>query len=265
MNPRTSTITLTFGDQAENHVGMEQLGQLVPEGHGFQYEDLDRAYAFFQDKGAAVELYHLHEDPSLPAELLPAYLLIIRRATDYFLPAALAPAPAAAPSLWEEQAALPTDKKAYMYGRVVNKHARWNLCFDTEGKEPDYENGRGTVIAWDTVPLLRHVYDQFPAAFGPKAADLKGEGNYYYDIRHCGIGFHGDSERRKVIALRLGASMTLYYQWYMRGEPVGPRLAVPLHDGDMYMMSEKAVGTDWKKKTVYTLRHATGADKFCSV
>jgi len=27
-------------------------------------------------------------------------------------------------------------------------------------------------------------------------------------------------------------------------------------------MSEKAVGTDWKKKTIPTLRHATGSDKF---
>jgi hypothetical protein len=30
----------------------------------------------------------------------------------------------------------------------------------------------------------------------------------------------------------------------------------------MYVMSEKAVGTDWKKKKIYTLRHATGASPF---
>jgi hypothetical protein len=33
----------------------------------------------------------------------------------------------------------------------------------------------------------------------------------------------------------------------------------------MYLMSEKAVGTDWKKPTIYTLRHATGAKKFTDV
>ena len=27
-------------------------------------------------------------------------------------------------------------------------------------------------------------------------------------------------------------------------------------------MSEKAVGTDWRKKKTYTLRHATGCIKF---
>ena len=261
MNPDTSTITLTFGDQAENHVGMEQLGELVPEGEGFQYEDLDRAYAFFAEQGSRVELYALHEaDESLPANLPPAYLLVIRRATSLLLPRS-----SDTLLLWAEQVALSADKKARMYGRVVNKHARWNLCFDEEGKEPDYAEGRGRVIAWDSVPLLRHVYQQFSTVFGPKAADLKGEGNYYYDIQQCGIGFHGDSERRKVIALRLGASLPLYYQWFLRGHPVGPRLAIPLHDGDMYVMSEKAVGTDWKKKTVYTLRHATGAEKFTTL
>ena len=35
-----------------------------------------------------------------------------------------------------------------------------------------------------------------------------------------------------------------------------------LNDGDMYVMSEKAVGFDWLKKTVPTLRHASGTDKF---
>lgn len=260
MDPQRSTITLTFGDQAENHVGMEQLGELVPEGQGYNEENLLTIYDFFASQGIAVELYHLHEALEEKTPLPPAYLLVIRKATDYFFQAQKAQE-----ALFQEQASLPTDKQAFMYGRVVNKHARWNLCFDDEGKEPDYASGRGRVVAWHDVPLLHHMVQQFPTAFGSKAIGLKGEGNYYYDIQKCGIGFHGDSERRKVIALRLGASMTLYYQWFFQGKPVGPRLAVPLHDGDMYVMSEKAVGTDWKKKTIYTLRHATGADKFSSL
>jgi hypothetical protein len=39
-------------------------------------------------------------------------------------------------------------------------------------------------------------------------------------------------------------------------------MLIPLEDGDMYVMSEKAVGTDWKKKTIKTLRHATGCEAF---
>lgn len=30
-------------------------------------------------------------------------------------------------------------------------------------------------------------------------------------------------------------------------------------------MSEKTVGTDWKKKNIPTLRHATGIDKYTKI
>lgn len=251
-----STITLTFGDRAENHVGMEQLGEMVGVGEGFQYQDLVDIYHTFTDKGVAAELYHLHDEvDAYCASVKPeeAYILVLRKATEAF--------ERDTTSLWAEQVSLPMDKKALMYGRVVNKHARWNLCFDDESHDPDYSNGKGRVIGYDQVPHLRHIVQQFPDMFGAKSINMKGEGNYYYSTQ-CGIGFHGDSERRKVIALRLGATMSLYYQWYRGGQTVGPRIQIQLHDGDMYIMSEKAVGTDWKKKNIYTLRHAAGADKF---
>lgn len=40
----------------------------------------------------------------------------------------------------------------------------------------------------------------------------------------------------------------MHYQWFYKGEPVGEQIIIPLDAGDMYIMSEKAVGTDWKKK-----------------
>ena len=113
-----------------------------------------------------------------------------------------------------EQKALNWDKKAKIYGRVVNKQARWNLCYDDKPSEPDYEIGKGRVIALNDVPKLNSLREKIKEYFGPKAQDLKVEGNYY-DVRKCGIGFHGDSERRKVIGDRLGnADLPLYYQWY---------------------------------------------------
>lgn len=36
--------------------------------------------------------------------------------------------------LFEELVKLQWDQKAFMYGKVVNKHARHNLCFDDEGQ-----------------------------------------------------------------------------------------------------------------------------------
>jgi hypothetical protein len=260
MDSQKSTITLTFGDQAENHVGMQQMGERVAEGQGFQYEDIEAIYSRLEALGATVERYDLHEnDPEW--DLPPAYLLVIRNAVSFFLPEEKD----ANESCFQEQAALPVDKKAYMYGRVVQKHARWNLCFDHQSQDPDYAKGRGRVISFNDVPLTHRIMEQFPVYFGEKARDLKGEGNYYYDTRTCGIGYHGDSERRKVIALRLGAPLSICYQWYRHGNPVGYTMEIPLNGGDMYLMSEKAVGTDWKKPTIYTLRHATGAKKFTDV
>ena len=127
----------------------------------------------------------------------------------------------------------------------MNKHARYNLCFAEEGQEAKFESGLGTVIAYKDVPLLGKIRDTLPDFIGEKAVGLACEGNYYYDSSKCGIGFHGDGERKRVVGLRLGASIPLHYQWFERSLPIGQRFIVDLNHGDLYIMSEKAVGFDW--------------------
>lgn len=251
-------ITLTWGDQAENGVGMEQLGKLRPEGAGFSIADLEKLAKQFDDAG---DLYRLQE-PDVEGEEnsgLEAAVLVIRGGVDLLGEAGSADA------MFAEQKALQYDKRKLMRGRVVNSNARWNLCMDDAGHAADLEAGKGTVVGYDSVPVTMSVAKWFGDMFGDKAEGLKGEGNYYYDIDKCGIGFHGDAERRIVIAIRLGASMPIYYQWYRQSKPIGDRFEIPLNGGDIYIMSEKAVGTDWKKKKVATLRHATGCAKFTTV
>ena len=77
-----------------------------------------------------------------------------------------------------------------------------------------------------------------------------------------GIGYHGDTERRKVVGVRLGENNVLAFKWFQDGEEVMLAARVVLEHGDMYMMSEKAVGTDWKKRNIATLRHAAGSRKY---
>ena len=227
----TSVATLTFGDAAENHVGMEMLGARGAAGTGFTVAELAAIAARMPraelvplvcpaagGAGAGAGAGPVDED---------AAVLVIR---GYL-------SEEEHEALFEEQAALEHDKKAFMYGRVVNKKARWNLCFDTVAHEPDYAAGKGRVVALSDVPLLDSTVADWPAEFGPKASGLKGEGNYYYDLAKCGIGWHGDSERRKVIALRLGASdMPIHFQWYHRGAAVGPVTSIPLRGGDLYVI-----------------------------
>jgi hypothetical protein len=69
-------------------------------------------------------------------------------------------------------------------------------------------------------------------------------------------------ERCKVVAVRLGAEMPLEYRWFHRFEPIGEPVRVSLGHGDMYVMSEKAAGKDWKKSSHVTLRHAAGCKSF---
>ena len=255
MDSTKSVVTLTFGDSAENHVGMEQIGTMVAPGDGYTIEDLVKLQQVLEVESELIDL----DQEGTPL----ASVLILRKGVEFLFRNASTPYTAL--DLFEEQIGLNVDKHAYMYGRVVNKKARWNLCFDDESREPDYANGMGRIIGTRTLPLTSCLIHQIETTFGPKAKGLKGEGNYYYDIAKCGIGFHGDSERRKVIAVRLGASMPLHYQWFKDGTPFGHRMILPLHGGDMYIMSEKAVGTDWKKSSIYTLRHATGCEAFTTI
>jgi hypothetical protein len=255
MIPHKSTTTLTFGDCAENHAGMEQIGSRMSAGSGYSLADLIPIYKRFKELGAEAHLYRLN----FREEHSPAYLLHIKNAAAYL---------GDVEELQKEQAGLEDiyDKKAFMRGEVKNKRARWNLCFTRgAGHGPFYAEGKGTVVSYDVVPHLKRLYEQLPAFFGPKATGLEGEANYYYDVSKCGIGYHGDTERCKVVALRLGATMPICFQWYHRSEPVGPQMRFEIGDGDMYVMSEKAVGNDWRSPTKWTLRHAAGCDAYTKI
>lgn len=257
-NKYNETYTLTFGDQAENHARMQKIGQAAAE--GFTHEDLTRAESYFNDHGCETEMIFLNDylSPEDSSKAEPAYVLIIRNAIE-------ALTGSTADEFYLEQQKLSKDTKAFMYGHVVNKHARHNLCFGLENQEPCYEQAKGRIIAFDDVALLNKMRLQLPASIGVKALNLVAEGNYYYKPEICGIGWHGDSERKMVIALRLGKSMSMHYQWYTKSRPVGSRCDLILNHGDIYYMSEKAVGWDWKKPSLYTLRHAAGAKKFIEI
>lgn len=253
------TITITFGDQGENHAGMQKIG--IPASEGFNKKDLLKAKQKFETEGFICNLIELGdflpnnvlEDGSLKIE---APVLVIKGGQKAFVNP---------DELWKEQVELDYDTKAYMYGRVVNKKARYNLCFDDKGQDPDYQNKKGRIISWKDIPLLSLVRERLVDFFGEKAENLVAESNFYYDIKTCGIGFHGDFERVKVIALRMGETIPFQYQWFHKGLAVGERVNIVVEHGDMYVMSQKAVGYDWKRKTIPTLRHAAGSDKFLTI
>jgi hypothetical protein len=245
--------TITYGDVAENHAKMQKIGTLHE--NGYRIEELLKIQEKLESRGIRTEIINLNEGVDETFE--QARVLIIRRGIQHIF------GESGTIDVMRENDNLTMDKHALMRGRVVNKHARWNLCFADEDQEPDYEDGKGRIVAWRHIPMMSRIREVISE--WTEDVPLNAEANYYYDVKKCGIGFHGDGERKKVVAFRMGVSMPLYYQWYQNSKPVGERFEIELNDGDMYIMSEKAVGFDWLKKKVATLRHATGCAKYTGV
>jgi len=259
MTNYNKTFSLTFGDVAENHKGMQKIGTFSDK--GFSTEDLQRANNWFMEHGAKTELIDLRTYLPETERDKPeneAHILLIKGGVN-----AIFGDSGSADKLFTEQDALEKDTKAFMYGRVVNKHARHNLCFSEEHQEPDYEKGQGRIYAFDEVPMLKQMRAILGEVIGEKGVNLQAEGNYYYNVKKCGIGYHGDAERKKVLAVRLGEKIPLAYIWYKNGKRISEKITIDnLEHGDIYIMSEKTTGYDWKRRSISTLRHAAGCSKF---
>jgi hypothetical protein len=272
------TVTLTYGDVAESHAGMQNIGTKASK--GFSYEDILRAQRFFTEKGCETLIVHLNDflpdvkdvaDKEERAHLeiaktsseFQAYLLVVRGGLRGLV------GDDKGVNLTTETQFFKWDTKLYNTRRkiVQNKNARHNLNFSNEKQQSDFEKGKGTTVPWEEVPLIHNVRKELYNAFGESAKNLQCEGNLYYEPdKSTGIGYHGDTERRKVIGVRLGKRMNIHYMWYYNDHPRAVNVSLILEPGDIYCMSEKTVGTDWRPckaegwlKKRYTLRHAAGA------
>ncbi len=105
-----------------------------------------------------------------------------------------------------------------------------------------------TVKAFGELPFLSMIREEL-GKLSPKTVGLAAEGNHYFGPK-SNINYHGDQERKIIICLCLGKSTELVYQCRFP-EPdaaIKQRLAATLraNHGDIYFMSEKAGGYDWK-------------------
>lgn len=233
------TTTITFCECAENHVGMQKLGKA--DITGFTLADLKTFKKKLREKDIKSKIYDFKHDNHTGS----AYILVAK-------------AQSLMEGLDKELDNLVWDSKALMRGRVVNKHARHNLCFADYDQDPDYQAGKGTVVSFDRLPALNNLRKYLSELTGQS---LVAEGNKYY-AKTCGIGYHGDAERKKVIGIRLGETMPLTFQWYYKCNRIGDRYYFELEHGDLYIMCEKATGNDWKSQLIPTLRHAAGASQY---
>ena len=263
VNRKDSAMTITLCDASENHVGMDQNGKKGIKDDAFDKKDLESAKKKFEDEGYICEMIHLNEyceKEELPEgkEYEDAYILIVRKGVECLLKKK-----GSMEDLFNELIEFDWDTKYFDTRRqeVLNKWARANVCFSKKGQKPNYAEKKGTIITYDDVPLTSQIRDSLKDYIGDKGENLEAEGNLYYKKDKCGIGYHGDSERVKVVGVRIGA-MVLVYQWYFNTKPIGKKCILELDDSDLYFMSQKAVGNDWKSRSKITLRHAAGCNYY---
>ena len=174
-----------------------------------------------------------------------------------------------ADKLLAEQQIVEYDNKYFDTRRqkTLNKRARYNIVFsaniDNDIKHSD-DYRQCSVKSFHSLPYLSKFREELPKVFGEeKASDLEAEGNHYYEEK-SGIGFHGDTERKTVICLSLGKPSVLRYQWRLpnSSEHTFSPVDINIGHGDVYVMSEKATGYDWRMRSKVRVVHAAGSKKY---
>lgn len=249
----TRSFTFTTGDAGENHVGMQVIGKKNKYGLNNEnmkkiIENLELLNIKFQFINLTPFIYNDYKQ--LFSENIEASIIVIRNLLSK----------EESDNIFNEQSKLNWNDWYYDIRRskVLKKRRRHNLLYNNIGQESDnYKNG--TIIAWNDVPYLKKGVDKLTNLVDEKINSLITEGNDYYDVnkKGIGIGYHGDTERSKVFAIKIGASMDLRFRWYYKHSIISEEAIITLNHGDAYIMSEKAVGTDWKKSSIPTLRHCS--------
>jgi hypothetical protein len=292
-------FSLTCAPGGENNRGMEIIGRMPIKGEGFTAEDIEGLGPYFEklmcgdmkENESKVNVFNLNElsgiDPfcvELYRQEDQARVLILR---DWAAKTMGAEGwtkevfKELASRRWDAEYLDPNKyrteivdgKEVKVRGKRMNKRARTNLCFVAgREQEPAVYEGKGTIYDLKKMEFLNRGVEKLKEQIANGLIEIGSktkveinvvEGNRYYNLKNTGIGFHGDTERVVVICISIGCdNYPMRWQWFKDGMPVGKSIDVTLNCGDVYIMSEKAVGSDWKKKSLYTLRHSAGANKY---
>lgn len=247
---------ITFGENAIIHVGSKEVTNEMRKTqltnlNGFTVKELEE---IAHSLGNVAEIVYLNK--VLPFEFQSANeaaVLVIRGGANLLLADLHG-----ADKLLMEQKAIDYDKKYWntRTKRTNNKRARYNIVFGDEDVTPSDDYQQYSVKAFKGLPNLQAIREMLPKVLGPKAEMLCAEGNHYYEAKSY-IGFHGDAERKIVICLSLGKNATLRYCWRMpHSSNNGIPIDIQIGHGDIYIMSEKATGNDWKKTSKVRVVHA---------
>jgi len=259
-------IALTCAPGGENHVGNQFIGKRPVKGSGFTPQDITDIQNYVLEHFPDIECSVLDLNqlsPHKTIQQLPptdqASVLLLRK----FIPTEVSD------HIYQECNADEWDSKYYCTRRkkVLNKHKRKNICYvPVMTQEPNYEEGKGRIVDLESKDAMHEAFlclkDVLKKSIkNPEKVELNVvEGNLYDNTKKTGIGMHGDTERTIVVCMSIGGipEYPMEWAWYKDSKPIGDPFRITLNHGDVYIMSEKAVGTDWKYRSKYTLRHGAG-------
>tara|TARA_B100000242_G_scaffold256164_2_gene199461 strand:+ start:1831 stop:2646 length:816 start_codon:yes stop_codon:yes gene_type:complete len=257
-----SRYAITFGETAILHVGGKEFGSKTHK-NGFSVDDLKLISTKLNNYSEYISL-----SDSLPKELQKdndAGVLIIR-CNNNPSDNALSVSRFFADKLYREQKLNVVYDDKYWDNRrskTLNKRARKNIIFGNTEIQHSDDYTQPSIKSFSKLPFLMKIKNILQDTLGEKASDLQAEGNHYHHTT-SGIGYHGDSERKIVICLSLGKSSLIRFNWRMphSSNHESKPIDIKLNHGDIYIMSEKATGYDWKQRSKVRVVHAAGHMKY---
>ena len=256
-----SRYALTFGEVSILHIGGKELGKGIRD-TGFSTEELIMIRDNFISKKLEKCVEYISISDNLPKELRcdnEAGVLIIR--SNNSINNTIPISKDFADRLYKEQSNIEYDAKYWDTRRrsTLNKRARKNIVFGKDEIIHSDDYKQYSIKAFRNLPELNKLKKLLSKIFGKRAKNLNAEGNHYHHDKSR-IGYHGDSERKIVICISLGKSSILRYNWRLPGssEHTLKPITIILNHGDIYIMSEKATGFDWRKRSKVRVVHGAG-------
>lgn len=273
------TASLTYSKGTESHVGAEIHGVMADAGYSLR--ELRHGKDVANARGLQAEVVELQKECDVDRV---AYVLVIRNAAKLLDVDLGHLTNEYAEKIWPH-----LDRCLISFRKIQTKHARGNAelgpvavasTYDTfkhNTRLPADARVTGVVLPFSELPNCTQVGCGWRNVLGDNATNLRAEVNHYgpryvaggmdtnvaHKVENCGIGLHGDSERKDVICICLGTQpRELHFQAFCRANPQGKRFTITLHPGDGYVMDEVACGSAWKKdranSQVIHYRHAAG-------
>lgn len=236
------SYTLTFSDSSD----AKRTGKL-----GFSIAELQKVQKEFEKKGFTCELIDLNivlPPAHVIVDTPKARVLIIRQGVRDFGTGS------DADGILQKLKTLPWDDRVWFKHKPVKNPMRHHLRFG----EVEYNSDEGHVVALKSIPDIVRIRQTLNEMYSYRGVEFDVEGDRFYNPETCGREPWGDQDRRFVVGVQLGAMMKMAFTWYYHESPFSQPVVIELQHGDIFMLSDKAVGHDVNRKAIATLRRTCG-------